>query len=151
MTTEPEQQHPTGEPPFPVDWNEWRAEWAAWRNRRALAFRPTSYRFPGRNFLADEILDTWRINGRTVELSEVTFPDLRPGPEHRHQTVRYVGLTFSTGSGTDDGTALAGTFGELDRALGLYECMNCGTIRSGDPAEWESCRDEIGRSCQARP
>lgn len=111
---------------FPLDWNEWREMWADWRadmiDRGRLA--RSSYRFPPKNFLADEVLGTWRVDGpnggQNVELSEVTFPALgRDG-----QASRYVGVTYGTGAGTctpadygREGNSLCASFAQLEREL----------------------------------
>ena len=129
--------------PFPVDWNEWRKVWSAWRADFAETMGRTSFRFPGKNMLADEILGTWSINGRNVELSELTMPDFGVRPERR---LRFVGITFGTGAGSDEpDNPVVATFHELEKELGLYVCMNCGTFRSVHG--WTSCRDELGASC----
>ena len=103
--------------PLPTDWNLWRSVWAEWLTdkRSTGQVRPTSWRFPGRNFLADEVLGTFSINGRNVELSEVTFPSLGERPA---RTIRYVGVTFGTGAEVDGG-AVVSTLAELDKVLGL--------------------------------
>lgn len=103
--------------PFPLDWNEWRGQWEAWRSARASDLKPTSFRFPGKNFMADAILGTWAINDRNVELSELTFPDLSKPPMSGEQ-VRLVGVTFGTGAMSDGGAVVA-TFAELEEVLGL--------------------------------
>lgn len=103
---------------FPTDWNEWWKVWTAWKRHHDLL--PTSYRFPGKNLLADEVLGTFSINGRNVELSEVTFPNLSERDENgrlRDHRVRMVGITF--GIGVDQAGAVATTFAELERELGL--------------------------------
>jgi hypothetical protein len=95
--------------PFPLDWNHWRALWNDWKSEHAAGLRRTSYRFHGKNFMADEILGTWAINGRNVELSEVTFIDTRS-----------VGITFGTAAGTDvPDNPIVYTFAELEKELGL--------------------------------
>lgn len=38
----------------------------------------------------------------------------------------------------------------IDRAR-TYECMNCGVTRTMDRDAWESCEDELGRSCKLTP
>ena len=102
---------------FPVDWTEWRKEWGEWRTAHAADLQPTSWNFGPKNFLADEILGSWNVNGRPVELSEVTFPDLSvPGSAYSGERNRFVGITF--GSSVPE-TALAASFEELERALGI--------------------------------
>lgn len=109
--------------PFPIDWNEWKTLWDAWKLEHADRLRPTSFRFPGQNLLADEKLGTFSINGRNVELSEVTFPNLSERDENgrlKSHRVRYVGITFGTGAGTDaPDNPVVGTFADLERELGL--------------------------------
>jgi hypothetical protein len=103
---------------FPTAWDEWRPKWDEWLavQLEAGTFKRCSFKFPPANFLADEILGVWSVDGRNVELSEVTFPDLEPG---RHgQTRRYIGITFGTGAGTQSG-GIASTFDELERALSI--------------------------------
>ncbi len=66
---------------FPLDWNEWRAEWAEWKNAHDLKRpRENPWRYKDKNFLADAILGVYRVNGRTVELSEVTMPNFGARP-----------------------------------------------------------------------
>jgi hypothetical protein len=109
-----ESRTPDPSAPFPIEWGAWRALWDEWITRQLEAGTLTrsTFRFPPANFLADEVLGVYHAPaiGQTVELSEVTFPDLRPG--HRGDRVRYVGLTFGSGSGTVSG-GLASTFEEL--------------------------------------
>lgn len=96
---------------FPVDWDQWREQWQAWREARAADLGPTSYRWPSdKNILADEVLGRWSVNGRPVEFSEVTF---RIG-----ETRRYVGLTFGEAA-SNDATALVDSFAALEEVLGL--------------------------------
>lgn len=99
---------------FPVDWTAWRAEWDAWREQHRDEMGATSWNFGPKNMLADEVLGKWSINGRPVELSEVTMPDFSKG--YGADRVRYVGITF--GSGVPD-AAIVASWGELDRALGF--------------------------------
>jgi hypothetical protein len=105
---------------LPVDWNEWRQVWDEYRTslekrygvRRGVDGNP----FPGKNFLADEILGTWTVGqgGRThpVELSEVTFPAL-DGTSNR---TRYIGVSID-GVGGVGRSELVATFAELDDLL----------------------------------
>lgn len=122
--------------PFPLEWNAWREQWAAWlaEQREAGTLRPTSFRFPGKNFLADEVLGTWSVNGRNVELSEVTFPALGERPR---RDVRYVGVTYGTGADADG--AVVPTFAELERELGI-------TADAGPVSALETCN-----ACDAEP
>jgi len=112
---------------FPTDWSEWRPMWEAWIAAQLESGRLTrsGYRFPPANFLADEVLGVYGVRGpngtgRTVELSEVTFPDLSESAHRRGrpQMARYVGVTFGQASGTESG-GIAATFAELERALSL--------------------------------
>ena len=106
---------------FPVDWNDWRTEWKTWREEHSADLKPSSWRFPPKNFMADDVIGVFSISGRNVELSEVTFPDLsKQGSIGSGNRVRYVGVTSDTGAGTENG-GLASTFAELERALGLTD------------------------------
>lgn len=94
---------------FPMDWNEFRNMWNAWRDEHADVLKRSSYRWPAKSFMANEILWRGAIGTRQVELSEVTF-----GP------TRYIGITFAQASGTyvpENG--LVTTFEALERELGL--------------------------------
>lgn len=105
--------------PLPAEWNTWCALWTDWFAEQTTAgvLQPTPYRFPGTNFMADEVLGTWSVNGRNVELSEVTFPSLGERPR---RTVRYIGVTFATGrTSGGSGVALVETFADLERELGI--------------------------------
>lgn len=107
---------------FPLDWDEWRAEWRDWLAAHRGQLRPTKVRFPGKNFLADDILGVWEIAGRVVELSEVVFPNLderdpATGRLLDHQ-VRMVGLTFMGHGGIEAGPVVH-SFAELEDALEL--------------------------------
>jgi hypothetical protein len=84
---------------FTLDWDEWQKEWHTW-----IAHHPELTRtrkvIPGKNFLADEIIGTFRLpNGRIVELSEVTFPNLVDHDPKTgmltHDYVRGIGLTWT--------------------------------------------------------
>lgn len=101
--------------PFPIDWNEWRTQWDAWRETHRDEMTSTSWNFGPKNFLADEIIGKWTINNRPVELSEVTMPDFSKG--YGADRVRYIGITFGQGSGNE--TAIVATFAELETALGI--------------------------------
>lgn len=65
---------------------------------------------------ADEILGVWEVNGRTVELSEVTMPNLTSRNGDR---VRYIGVTFGTGAESEG--ALVANFAQLEKLLGLVD------------------------------
>jgi hypothetical protein len=100
---------------FPVDWDEWWQEWSAWRANKSTALAPnrSGYRFPPKNFMADEILGVWEIAGRVVELSEVTF-DL--GRERS----RSVGVTIGDPeTGEHHNGGLAHSWRELENLLGV--------------------------------
>lgn len=107
---------------FPVDWNEWRAEWTAYRadlgeryGVKAMSAAERRQHFPGVNFMADEVLGAWWVGQAApvpVELSEVTFPALGERPA---RTVRYVGVTARDG---EDRAELVGTFDDLTAVLG---------------------------------
>lgn len=113
--------------PFPVDWNEWRKAWAAWADEHASVLRRSSYVWPPKNLMADEVLCRRAIayrdgSGRQVELSEVTFPALGERPR---RTVRYVGITFAdaaNGRHTPD-DPLVTTFAELEAVLDLANAV----------------------------
>jgi len=101
---------------FSLDWNEWRREWRDWSAAHADRMAPTRSPFQGKNFLADEVLGVWKVNGRTVELSEMTFPNLGERDERGaliHKDVRRIGVTFQ------DETAVVGSFAKLEEVLGL--------------------------------
>lgn len=103
-----------------VDWENWRSDWLAWRDKHAAHLELVPKAIPGKNFLADEILGTYRLpSGRTVELSEVTFPNLveRDAATGRllDYTVRAIGLTW-----VDDRSGMVvRSFAELEVELGL--------------------------------
>lgn len=103
---------------LPLDWDEWRTEWSDWlqRNQDAMHYVSRSP-FAGKNFLADEVLGVWKVNGRTVELSEMTFPNLEDRDERGmliREDRRRIGVTFA-----DDETAVVGSFAALEEVLGL--------------------------------
>jgi len=110
---------------LPLDWDEWRKEWKAWKSAHEDDLRPIGAMrsaFPGKNFLADEVLGVWKVNGRAVELSEVVFPNLseRDAATGRliEKRIRSIGITFD-GVGTKGTGAVVGSFAELENALGL--------------------------------
>jgi hypothetical protein len=102
---------------FPLDYDDWRAEWSVWLARHR-ELRPVRKAIPGKNFLADEILGTFKLpDDRSVELSELTFPNLserdpQTGRLLQHE-LRAVGLTW-----VDDrrGTVVH-SFAELEHEL----------------------------------
>jgi hypothetical protein len=96
---------------FPVDWDEWYKEWSDWKTKQRLNY--VSSTFPGKNMLADDILGTYRVMGRVVELSEVTMPDFGARPE---RTLRYVGITWMVDGKCVNG-GLVDSFEELTSAL----------------------------------
>lgn len=106
---------------LPLDWDEWRKQWREWLRAHSASFKETRERFPGKNFLATEILGTWKVNGRTVELSEVTFPNLTDRDPQtgilKHYDVRAVGITY--GIGVDGSGTVVHSFAELETELGL--------------------------------
>lgn len=80
---------------FPVDYEEWRLVWEAWKADHTDLLRPCSFRdWPAPNMLATEILGRWDILGRSTELSEVTMPDFTH--ERRGRTLRFIGITYAT-------------------------------------------------------
>lgn len=124
--------------PFPLDWNEWRARWDTWRFEQRHELQGSSYRFPReKNVLADAVLGVWSINGRSVELSEVTAPDFGKRPR---RDIRYVGITFAGSGGDERHTDIAGSFAELELALGIgnwRSCDECGLItQASDAPDW---------------
>lgn len=107
---------------FPIDWDEWQTEWKAWLRKHNLDLRPTVERIGGANLLADEKLGTWKVNGRVVELSELTFPNLEERDaatgrlkDHR---VRAIGITIKNGEESESGGVVK-SFDELEEALGV--------------------------------
>ena len=102
--------------PFPSDWHVWRTQWGQFLAAAGEHFAPTDTRAPGKNFLADDIIGTWNVNGRDVELSEVTMPNFR---DRRGDRVRYVGLTFILPGNITRAGDVVSTFAELAEALGL--------------------------------
>jgi hypothetical protein len=107
---------------FPIDWNEWSAAWHQWLTAHADKLGPTLTRFPGKNVLADEVLGTFEIEGRTVELSEVTFPNLSERDEReilKNERHRFVGICWEKDAQDSRESALAENFDELERLLGI--------------------------------
>lgn len=101
--------------PFPLDWNEWRKQWNEWKRSETRLLK-SNYKFPGKNFIADEVLGVYGISfsdgsGRVVELSETTF-----------MGTRGVGITYASGDQRFVPSEIGGnnvvyTFGELEREL----------------------------------
>lgn len=105
---------------FSIDWDEWQNEWRGWKSAHAADLKPTRERFRGKNFLADDILGTWSVNGRTVELSEVVFPNLSERDENgrlKDYNVRAIGITY--GIGAEGSGDVVHSFEELEDALGI--------------------------------
>lgn len=107
--------------PFPLDYTAFKNLFRGWLAGEVGAGRMTrtSYQFPGRNFMADEVLGVWsRVyengTGLNVELSMVTFP----GIGYRAEPVRYVGITIGDGGGRwVPRNGLVRTFDELAAEL----------------------------------
>lgn len=103
---------------FPLDWDQWRRDWAKWETASGLRKAPRNpWARKGKNFLADSVLGVYRTrSGRTVELSEVTFPNLSERDAATGRLLsfetRYIGLTFEDGE-----TGLVRSFTELVDAL----------------------------------
>lgn len=103
---------------FPLSWDEWRHQWDAYEATSGLRrSRTNPWTDKSKNFLADDVLGVYRAsNGRIVELSEVTFPNLSERDENGnliHDNRRYIGFTF------DDGyTGLVRSFAELELEIG---------------------------------
>ena len=53
---------PDTPPTFPLDWDNWRDDWRLWLDKHADALTPTPKAIPGQNFMADEILGTYRLS-----------------------------------------------------------------------------------------
>lgn len=94
------------EVPFPADWNKWREQWDTY-NIQGTPVHPSKVkdRFPGKNFMADEILGYWQVGDHIVELSEGTGI-------HRE---RFIGVTVDA-AGSGEGF-LVWSFAELDKEL----------------------------------
>jgi hypothetical protein len=102
---------------LPMDWDQWQAEWREWRSAHP-ELKTVRKAIPGKNFLADEIIGTFKMpNGRTVELSEVTFPNLVERDPQTGQLsndyVRGIGLTWVD----DRAGTVVHSFAELEAAL----------------------------------
>lgn len=103
---------------LPMDYNEWRSEWREWREAHAAQLIDVRRSpFKGKNFLADEVLGVWKVNGRTVELSSVTFPNFEDRDPDTGRLLegykRRIGVTF------EDDTDVVDTFAQLEKVLGL--------------------------------
>ncbi len=66
--------------------------------------------------MADGIIGRWNINGREIELSEVTFPDLTKCNGDRK---RHIGITIGKVDGGHESGGLVSSFTELESELGL--------------------------------
>jgi len=102
---------------FPLDWDEFETQYNAWRGAQDI--RTSVERIRGKNFLADEILGTYKCAAGIVELSAVTFPNLSERDEQgnlRHYTLRYIGLTWLV-DGKNVNGGLVETFAELESAI----------------------------------
>jgi len=106
---------------FNIDWDIWHSEWKDWVAKHHQDLKRSTYqRWPRQaNFLADSILARWNVNGREVELSAVTMPDL--GSNSYRDSIRFVGITWGESNGTLPTTAgtLCETWAELDTELGF--------------------------------
>ena len=98
---------------LPIDWNQWRGQWNDWKRAHKSQLKSCAKFAPGKNLMADEILGSWEINGRKVELSEVTMPDFSSA-KYFGGDKRYIGVTYENESGP-----LVESFEELNRELGL--------------------------------
>lgn len=101
---------------FPLDWDEWERRFTTW----ADAFGLKRSRLRIRNFMADEIMGTYELRGRVVELAAVTFPNLTERDDRGRlieKRDRFVGITWrgELASGTNGG--LVSSFDELEAAL----------------------------------
>ena len=111
---------------FPMNWDEFEAQWNAWLADRMEndELRRTSFRIPGRNFMADEVMGTFHVigvdrtheSGRHVEITTFRFPALGERPR---RDVRHIGLTFSRGGDNREAGPVVSSWAELDEALGL--------------------------------
>jgi hypothetical protein len=99
---------------FPLDWYEFRDQWHAWVREHLPKLHNTEYIFKGKNFMADDVLGVWEINGRNVEIATFTFPDLTK-PGWSADRVRSVGVTF----GDSDSGGVVHSFTELEELLGI--------------------------------
>jgi len=109
---------------FPMDWPEFEGQWQRWLadHREVDWIRPTSRRFAGRNFMADEVMGTFHIvgtdrtheSGRDVEISTFRFPALGDRP---YREVRHIGLTFSRGGDMTEAGPVVSSWAELGEAL----------------------------------
>ncbi len=105
---------------FTLDWDAWQAQYAAWYRRHGRELVPVAKAIPGKNFLADEILGTYRLpSGRIAELSEITFPNLTERDPATGRLLdghhRSIGITFAD----DRSGKVVASFEELEHELGL--------------------------------
>lgn len=111
---------------FPMDWDEFDNQFTAWfvGHLRSDRLRRTSFRIPGKNFMADEVMGTYHVagpdgsheSGRNVEIATFVFPALGERP---HRDERCIGLTFSRGGDDREASPVVRSFAELDEALGF--------------------------------
>lgn len=106
---------------LPLDWDEWQNEWKRWKAAHVEDLREYhGQRIHGKNFLADDVLGTWKINGRVVELSEVTFPNLSERDAQTGRLIdrrdRMIGITYKNGDESESGGVVS-SFAELESAL----------------------------------
>lgn len=103
---------------FPLDWDEWQSEWNQYRAAMDQRWTKTT-KFRGKNFLADEVLGAWKVNGRTVELSTGTFPNFSERDERgnlKHYDRRFIGVTLGIGVNAESGPVIY-SFAELTEWL----------------------------------
>lgn len=105
---------------FPLDWDQWRKLWTEWLVVNEPKMKRVAKAFPGKNFLANEILGTWIVGGKLFELSEVVFPNLEDRDPQTGRLLegdkRRIGVTFREGDGKD---IVVGSFEDLERVIGL--------------------------------
>lgn len=77
---------PKATDPFPMDFNEFMRDWREWYGARKEEFQPSSWRWPAKNIMADEVLIQKDRNEQHIELSTGVFFD-----------ARFIGITFSDG------------------------------------------------------
>lgn len=102
---------------FATDWDEWNGQWRQWLNGHRHRMTSVPKAIPGKNFLADDIIGTYRVGGRIVELSEVVFPNLSERDPATGRLlegrVRAIGLTFAD----DRSGNVVHSFSELEQSL----------------------------------
>lgn len=55
--------------PFPSEWNQFRQVWQSWVQNNIKDLGPTRQRIEGVNFMADEVLATFKVGKHLVEFS----------------------------------------------------------------------------------